>query len=682
VTAVLPVCSLRSENDRRMQGLRRDKAWLLVLAALTTSCNLIAAIDLGTARDEHGDPSQVCDGDLACIAKVLECDGMPEETPLHDDEQTPGDCRKSVCDGAGKVKSVPDPTDVEDDNNPCTLDRCIGTTPTTHQIQSYYECYTGPPDTKGKGICLTGVQRCDEGGQPVDECVGQMLPRVETCLYPIDEDCDGQVDEDGEGCVCGDGVVSVGMGEECDDANNDATDDCTTECKRPVCGDGFVHHPDDENCDDGNTTDSDLCPANCHIVVAQIATGAYTACSLFKHGRIKCWGGNYSGQLGLGDTSYRGDEAGEMGDALPAVDLGAGKTAQALAVGGFHTCALLQDGTVKCWGENNYGQLGLGDQLNRGDKPGQMGDALPTVDLGAGKTAQALAAGHFHTCALLQDGTVKCWGENNYGQLGLGDQLNRGDKPGQMGDALPIVDLGAGKTAQALAAGGSHTCALLQDGTVKCWGENYLGQLGLGDKSSRGDEAGEMGDTLSAVDLGAGKTAKALAAGHEHTCALLQDGTAKCWGWNGNGQLGLGDKSSRGDEAGEMGDALPAVDLGAGKTAKALAVGDFHTCALLQDGTVKCWGENYLGQLGLGDKSYRGDEAGEMGDALPAVDLGTGKTAQALAAGYWHTCALLQDDTVKCWGENGNGQLGLGDQLNRGDKPGQMGDQLPAIILW
>ena len=114
----------------------------------------------------------------------------------------------------------------------------------------------------------------------------------------------------------------------------------------------------------------------------------------------------------------------------------------------------------------------------------------------------------------------------------------------------------------------------------------------------------------------------------------------KCWGYNGDGELGLGDTTSRGDGwPGEMGDNLPAVDLGTGRTATAIAAGGNHTCALLDDATVKCWGFNGYGQLGLGDTVARGDEVGAMGDSLPAVDLGTGRTAVAIAAGSNHTCA-------------------------------------------
>jgi alpha-tubulin suppressor-like RCC1 family protein len=412
-----------------------------------------------------------------------------------------------------------------------------------------------------------------------------------------------------------------------------------------------------------------------------LSAGTTHTCRRLDNGTLKCWGQNWVGQLGLGDTDNRGDAPGEMGDALPAVDLGSGRNAVALSAGSHHTCALLDYGAVKCWGDNGFGQLGLGDTDPRGDTPAGMGDALPAVYLGDGRRAVALMVGGDHTCALMDNGAVKCWGRNNYGQLGLGDTDNRGDAPGEMGDVLPAVDLGSGRSAVELMAGSFHTCALLDNGAVKCWGRNDYGQLGLGDTDPRGDAPGEMGDVLPAVDLGSGRSAVALAAGSYHTCALLDNGAVKCWGANSGGQLGLGDIDNRGDVPGEMGDALPTVDLGNGRSAMALAAGGTHTCALLDNGAVKCWGANSSGQLGLGDTDYRGDAPGEMGDALQAVDLGNGRSAMALAAGASHTCALLDNGAIKCWGHNGGGRLGLGDTNPRGDAPGEMGDALPAVDL-
>ena len=418
-----------------------------------------------------------------------------------------------------------------------------------------------------------------------------------------------------------------------------------------------------------------------------IAAGFAYACALLDNAAVKCWGLNSTGELGLGDTAKRGDEPGEMGDNLPAVNLGTSRTATMITAGGIagegaHTCALLDNATVKCWGNNANGQLGLGDTANRGDTSGEMGDSLAAVSLGTGRTAGAVAVGGIHTCALLDNATVKCWGYND-GQLGLGDTVVRGDGPGEMGDTLPAVSLGTGRTAAAITPGDVHTCVRLDSGTLKCWGRNDFGQLGLGDTVDRGDNGGEMGDALPAVDLGSGggRGVVSVGAGATHSCALLEGGSVRCWGDGTAGLLGLGDTVTRGDGAGEMGNNLPAVSLGAGRSATALAVGDLHSCALLDNGSVKCWGDNAFGQLGVGDTADRGDNPGEMGDALLAVPLGTGRTATAISVGYGISCARLDNGTAKCWGRNTAGQLGQGDTANRGDAAGELGNTLAAISV-
>ena len=132
-----------------------------------------------------------------------------------------------------------------------------------------------------------------------------------------------------------------------------------------------------------------------------------------------------------------------MGDNLPAVDLGTGRRAVEISAGELHTCARLDDGQVKCWGSNNSGQLGLGDEIDRGIQPGEMGDSLPAIDLGTGRSALEIVAGRTSTCTRLDNGESKCWGSNGYGGLGLGDTNYRGDGPGEMGDNLPAIDFGA-----------------------------------------------------------------------------------------------------------------------------------------------------------------------------------------------------------------------------------------------
>lgn len=543
-------------------------------------------------------------------------------------------------------------------------------------------CYSGPATTVGVGACVTGQRTCNEDGLGFGPCVGEVLPAAETCeAAGVDEDCDGLVNEDGSGCVCGDGYVSAG--EECDDGNLDSTDVCTAMCQPATCGDGFLQEGTGETCDDGTMTDGDICSPACQKQeVLGIVCGHAHTCALLSQGLIKCWGRNSEGQLGLGDTNQRGDDPEEMADDLRAVDLGSGNAALALAAASHHTCVILDGGSVKCWGDNAFGQLGLGDTITRGNDPGGMGDGLPAVNLGNGKTAVALAAGGSHMCAILDDNSVKCWGWNNSGQLGLGHLLQIGDASGEMGENLPTVSLGSGKTALALAAGGAHTCALLNDGSVKCWGSNAFGQLGRENNVSRGGAMNEMGDYLDTVNLGSGVIALAVVAGGYHTCALLAGGTVKCWGYNSSGQLGAGHINPLGDELGEMGNNLPVVDLGAGRTAVSLAAGYYHTCALLDDGSVKCWGTSIRGQLGLGSVDSRGDAPEEMGNNLPVVELGNGAMALSLTGGYYHTCARLDNGSVKCWGWNEHGQLGLGDTDDRGVGPGEMGDALESVKLF
>ncbi len=411
---------------------------------------------------------------------------------------------------------------------------------------------------------------------------------------------------------------------------------------------------------------------------ATLETAWDTTCVISDAAELRCWGSNFNGQLGQGDIVDRGSQSSHMGSNLPPINLGTGRTARSVAIGSGSVCAVLDDGGVKCWGRNDHGQLGLGDTASRGDGPGEMGDNLPAVDLGAGRTAVAVSVGLATTCAVLDDGSVKCWGENSSGQLGLGDTADRGDGPGEMGDNLPRVDLGFGMSATAVTVGAAHVCALLGDGSVKCWGGNAAGQLGLGDTADRGDGPSEMGGNLPEVDLGTNRSAVAISAGFTNTCAVLDDGSVKCWGSNSSGELGLGDTTPRGGSSGQMGDNLPPIDLGTGRTAVAVTA-DNVSCAVLDDGGVKCWGRNDNGQLGLGDTADRGDGPGEMGDNLPEVDLGLGERADAVSAGTFGVCARLLTDTVKCWGSNGSGQLGLGDTADRGDDPDEMGEFLAYV---
>lgn len=383
-----------------------------------------------------------------------------------------------------------------------------------------------------------------------------------------------------------------------------------------------------------------------------VAAGGAFVCALFDGGVVKCWGGNYKGQLGNGSPGEVGDAAGAMGDDLQPVLLGAGAVAVRIAAGFAHACAVLSTGEVKCWGDNQDGQLGLGDTTDRGLDGDLMGDSLPVVDLGTDYQVAEIGCGNFHNCAILVDGRLKCWGLNSLGQLGLDDSNNRGDgtPTGPMGDGLPFVKVqGTDLIAVTIALGGLHTCAIALSGELFCWGDGVFGQLGTPGVASIGDLAGSM-EALQPVDLGTGRSAIGMSMGVEHTCVLLNVGDIACFGLNDDGQLGIGSNDNIGDQSGEMGDNLQTVALGAGRSAAQVAAGYYHTCAVLDDGDVKCWGLSDSGQLGIGANDNRGEGPNEMGDNLTAVDLGTGRTAVWLELGDYHTCALLDDGSMKCWG--------------------------------
>ena len=444
-----------------------------------------------------------------------------------------------------------------------------------------------------------------------------------------------------------------------------------------------------------------------------ITAGFEHTCAILDNGEVSCWGSGGYGQLGYGNTDSIGDD--ETPDSAGAVNLGAGRTATSITAGSYHTCAILDNGEVSCWGSGTYGQLGYGNTDNIGDD--ETPDSAGAVNLGAGRTATSITAGSDHTCAILDNGEVSCWGFGFYGQLGYGNSDTIGDN--ETPDSAGAVNLGAGRTATSITAGSNHTCAILDNGEVICWGHGFSGQLGYGNTDNIGDNetpdsagavnlgagrtatsitagtqshlrdprqrrgellglggSGQLGygntdnigddetpDSAGAVNLGAGRTATSITAGSNHTCAILDNGEVSCWGSGFSGQLGYGNIDNIGDN--ETPDSAGAVNLGAGRTATSITAGSNHTCAILDNGEVSCWGFGVYGQLGYGNTDTIGDD--ETPDSAGAVNLGAGRTATSIAAGYGHTCAILDNGEVSCWGLGGNGQLGYGNTDNIGD---------------
>ncbi|MCB9228559.1 MAG: hypothetical protein H6618_03020 [Deltaproteobacteria bacterium] len=411
----------------------------------------------------------------------------------------------------------------------------------------------------------------------------------------------------------------------------------------------------------------------------RIAGGFDHLCMIDPNDDLRCWGSGAYGQTG-GYSYDLGDQPGEL-MGLPPVDMGAGRKVFEVDAGGYHTCALLDDGSVKCWGEGISGQTGSGSTGNIGLSPGDMGDALVAVDLGTGVKARRIAAGGHHSCAILDDDSLKCWGSNNSGQLGQGNISNIGDQPGEMGDTLPSVQLGTGRYVLQVAVGGYHTCALLDDHRVKCWGQNAYGQLGREDTQNQGTAPAQMGDNLAYVNLGSGRTALSVSAGFYHSCALLDDGTVKCWGKNDSGQLGHEDNLNVGDTVGSMGDNLMVTDPGlpANVSIVRLLSANYHNCVLLSDQSMKCWGANSAGELGLEiSDSMLGATTGQMGTNLPALYFGGALELHDIGLGLYQSCAVFTNGELKCWGKNQYGTLGQGHTSSIGKAVGEISG-LPPV---
>ena len=368
--------------------------------------------------------------------------------------------------------------------------------------------------------------------------------------------------------------------------------------------------------------------------VSKLAAGEHHACAIATGG-LNCWGASLYGQIGHNPSDVFGPLTGiehfpaytdtRTTARLPVV-ISLGGTASDIAIGDYHTCAVVGGG-VKCWGRNHSGEIGDGTIVHR---------ALPTPVSGLSGVS-SLALGDTHSCALLADQTVRCWGNNMFGQLGNGSATN----------SATAVAVSALSGATAIAAGSAHTCAI-SGGAVQCWGLNQYGQLG----------AANSDDSNVPVAVSGISSAIGLAAGEYHTCALLSGGSVQCWGRNNNGQLGNNALSDSN---------VPVSALG---VASGLGVyaGDNHSCVVTTLGDVQCWGRNNFGQLGDSSTATKlvpvnVTDFSTSPTTPPAVTPTSTPTPVVLAgirsvtAGRHHSCANV-DGAVQCWGGNANGQLG------------------------
>ncbi len=487
----------------------------------------------------------------------------------------------------------------------------------------------------GDGNIQSTYEQCDGLNLGGADCVsrgfytGTLGCNVSSCQY------------DTGGCqyFCGDGATQTSFGEACDGADfNGQT--CETQGYYPgslscsggcafqfgscggYCGDSLVQTSFGEECDGSNLNGQSCrslgyftggleCHSSCNydntcVDLELIDAGYYDMCALLKDGSARCWGNNGFGKLGDGTTNDRNTPT------KVAID----DPIVALSAGPLHTCAVLTTGSVKCWGNNSNGQLGDGTLSTR----------INPVFVSGLTNAIGIELGEYHTCAILNDNSVKCWGYNGYGHLGDGTYIS---------SRLPVqcVDL---VNVSKISSGQYHNCALLTDGSIKCWGSNGRGQLGLS-----GSGYYNIAQTVSGIS-----SVLDVAVGGEHTCAVTNSGSVYCWGWNIYGQLGDGsyvDKS------------VP-TNISTINNANKVAAGRMSSCAIKVNGTISCWGQNTYGELGNGLTE----------DSNIPVDVISISDSTFVALGYGFACSLSANKkTIKCWGKNDAGQLGDGTNINR-----------------
>lgn len=346
----------------------------------------------------------------------------------------------------------------------------------------------------------------------------------------------------------------------------------------------------------------------------RVAVGALETCATTASGIPKCWGYNADGQLGDGTTTNRTSPNTVTG-LSDVIEIASGRGGSG-GVGA--SCAILQGGQTKCWGINDEGQLGDGTQTN----------SLAPVTVSGVSTANQVMVGQGFACALLSDSTIKCWGNNGLGQLGNGGAGARSLTPVTVSGISNAVSIGAGSL---------HACALLSDKTVKCWGYNGEGQLGNGNNTSQNSPVTVSG--LTGVE--------SISVGERHVCAIVAGNALKCWGKNDVKQLWDGSTTHRN---------TPVSPAGVSSVSQ-VSSGSSRTCVIYIGGTVGCWGDNSSGLLG--------DGAGPTPGSPALVGVSGIGNAKAIHAGRGYSCAVLSDDTVKCWGDNTFGQLGDGTTTSR-----------------
>ena len=385
---------------------------------------------------------------------------------------------------------------------------------------------------------------------------------------------------------------------------------------------------------------------NQDIVFSQVSAGNRHTCAIGTNGEAYCWGSNNSCQLGDNDERCvdRTTPVAVFRGAIPT-----GVSVQQILAGGSHTCAFGSNNKVYCWGSNGNGALGNGTTINLSRTPVAVAQGHIPDDV----TIQQISTNYSHTCTLGSNNEAYCWGWNYYGQLGdsTSGSVNNKNTPVAVAQGHIPDDV----TIQRISAGNSHTCALDSDDKAYCWGYNYYGQLG--DETSGGDASKITPIAVSQGNLPDNAVIQQIVVGTYHTCALDLTGQAYCWGYNYHGQLG--DETTI--------DRVAPVAVAQGHipdnvTIKQLSTVGHFVCALGSDNKVYCWGDNSHGQLGDGTSGSDANKAAPVAVSQGAIP--TNVIVQQISTGFSHACAIGSNNQVYCWGYNYYGQLGSGNKVD------------------
>jgi len=364
--------------------------------------------------------------------------------------------------------------------------------------------------------------------------------------------------------------------------------------------------------------------------VTKMALGDNHTCALKENGTITCWGSNGFGQLGNGTITDSSSPVSVTGLTETVVDL---------AAGGNHTCAVMTSGSVKCWGAGVSGQIGNGANTNVNNTP----TAVSLIT-----TASKVSAGVGFTCSTDQNG-LKCWGLGTNGSLGHNAFTSSNVPVGVSGGGVALPT-----SYTAIASGKAHTCAI-SSGSVLCWGSSSVGQVGYGAVSGTtpnfivSANPQKFATPVNFADVRHSQNFSQVVGGQTHSCGITTGGAVYCWG--------QANRAGNGSSSTLM--VLNTLQLasvqatgidGTVGTATHLAAGKDHTCAVLSDGTIKCWGDNASSQMGNGTASV----------AYTPTPVSNISTASKVYSGGNHSCATTTDFKVYCWGLGTSGQIGDG----------------------